>query len=77
MPDNPASNNKAHRSPLVAGLLSLLIPGLGQIYAQQRYRGVTVLFSTLLTSLIIIWYRVPAWYSGAGCYVVMEYLGCI
>ncbi len=62
MPDNPASNNKAHRSPLVAGLLSLLIPGVGQIYAQERYRGVTVLLSTLLTSLIIIWYRVPAWY---------------
>ncbi len=62
MPDNPASNNKAHRSPLVAGLLSLLIPGVGQIYVQQRYRGITVLFSTLLVSLIIIWYRVPAWY---------------
>ena len=62
MPDNSASNNKANRSPFVAGLLSLVIPGLGQIYAQQQYRGVTVLISTLIASLITIWYKVPAWY---------------
>jgi phosphonate transport system permease protein len=62
MPDNSASNNKANRSPFVAGLLSLIIPGLGQIYAQQRYRGVTILISTLTASLIVIWYKVPAWY---------------
>ena len=62
MPDNSASNNKASRSPFVAGLLSLVIPGLGQIYAQQQYRGVTVLISTLIASLITIWYKVPAWY---------------
>lgn len=62
MPDNSASNNKTSRSPFVAGLLSLIIPGLGQIYAQQRYRGVTILISTLLASLITIWYKVPAWY---------------
>jgi phosphonate transport system permease protein len=62
MPDNPASNNKTSRSSFVAGLLSLIIPGLGQIYAQQRYRGVTILISTLVASLITIWYKVPAWY---------------
>jgi phosphonate transport system permease protein len=62
MPDNPASNNRTSRSPFVAGLLSLIIPGLGQIYAQQRYRGVTILISTLVASLITIWYKVPAWY---------------
>ena len=62
MSDNSASNNKANRSPIVAGLLSLIIPGLGQIYAQQQYRGVSIFFSTLITSLIAVWYKVPAWY---------------
>ncbi len=61
MSGNPSSN-KANRSPLIAGLLSLLIPGLGQIYAQQRYRGVSVLLSTLMAVLITVWYKVPAWY---------------
>ena len=61
MPGN-SSSNKANRSPLMAGLLSLLIPGLGQIYAQQRYRGVSVLLGTLMTVLITVWYKAPAWY---------------
>ena len=62
MPDNSSSNNKVNRSPFVAGLLSLLIPGLGQAYAHQRYRGVTIFFSVLITSLIAVWYQVPVWY---------------
>jgi phosphonate transport system permease protein len=62
MPDNSTSNTKANHSPLIAGLLSLLIPGLGQVYAQQRYRGVSIFFSALITSLIAVWYKVPAWY---------------
>jgi len=57
-----STSNGANRSPLIAGLLSLLIPGLGQIYARQRYRGVTILISTLIASLIAVWYQVPAWY---------------
>jgi len=62
MPDHPASDNKANRSPMVAGLLSLLIPGLGQVYALQQYRGVVIFFSTLLATLIAVWYKVPVWY---------------
>ncbi len=54
--------NGTNRSPFIAGLLSLLIPGLGQIYAQQRYRGISILFSTLMTVLITLWYQVPVWY---------------
>ena len=57
-----SSSNGANRSSLVAGLLSLLIPGSGQIYVRQRYRGVFIFFSTLITVLIAIWYKIPAWY---------------
>jgi phosphonate transport system permease protein len=62
MAGTSASNNKAKRSPLVAGLLSLIIPGLGQFYAQQQYRGVSIFFSALITTLIAVWYKVPVWY---------------
>lgn len=51
------------RSPLVAGLLSLILPGAGQFYARQSYRGVSVLLSALVTALVAIWYKVPGWYS--------------
>lgn len=47
----------------MAGLLSLLVPGLGQIYGRQRYRGFIVLFTELATVLIAIWYKVPGWYA--------------
>jgi phosphonate transport system permease protein len=57
----PAS--QPERSPVVAGLLSLLLPGLGQIYTRQRYRGSIVLFSELITVLIAVWYKVPGWYA--------------
>jgi phosphonate transport system permease protein len=51
------------RSPLVAGLLSLIVPGSGQIYARQRYRGVAIFLSVLVTALAVIWYKVPGWYA--------------
>lgn len=51
------------RSSLIAGLLSLILPGAGQYYAGQRYRGVTVLLSTLITVLVAVWYNVPVWYA--------------
>jgi TM2 domain-containing membrane protein YozV len=45
------------KSPLIAALLSCLIPGLGQIYAGDLFRGVAVLaglgFSLCLMALII------------------------
>jgi phosphonate transport system permease protein len=50
------------RSPLVAGLLSLLIPGLGQVYTGERYRGGGVFLSAAITVVIAFWYNVPGWY---------------
>jgi phosphonate transport system permease protein len=58
---NPPSQ-KRERHPLVAGLLSLIIPGVGQIYAGERYRGVSVLISAVITVVTTLWYNVPGWY---------------
>lgn len=43
-------------------ILSMIIPGLGQFYLRQRYRGVVILLSFLVTWLIIAWYQQPFWY---------------
>jgi len=44
-----------------AVLLSILIPGLGQIYEGQRARGMGILLSVFITSLVVAWYGVWIW----------------
>lgn len=58
-----ASSDQIHRSPLIAGLLSLVLPGAGQFYARQRYRGISVFISAFVTLVVAVWYRVPLWYT--------------
>ena len=41
------------RNPVIAALLSLIIPGLGQVYAGDLYRGLA-LFAALVVSLCLI-----------------------
>jgi phosphonate transport system permease protein len=62
MPASGTTNAKPNRSPLLSGLLSLIVPGLGQVYARKPYRGASVFLSALVSSLIAVWYAVPAWY---------------
>lgn len=58
-----AQATSRRRRPLfLAILLSVLIPGVGQIYIGERYRGVTILLSELVTLLTTLWYHVPVWY---------------
>ncbi len=58
-----ASSSQADRSPIVAGLFSLILPGLGQFYGRQRYRAAVVFISELVAVLTTIWYKVPLWYA--------------
>jgi phosphonate transport system permease protein len=51
-----------HRSPILAGLLSALIPGLGQVYTRKVYRGVAILLGLLVILGTTIWYGKPVWY---------------
>jgi TM2 domain-containing membrane protein YozV len=44
------------RSPFLAGLLSLLVPGLGQIYAGRGERGAAILIAVIVVgNLNVIW----------------------
>jgi len=38
------------KSPLLAALLSLVIPGLGQIYCGDRNRGAAILFGAIVVA---------------------------
>ncbi|MEN6410334.1 MAG: phosphonate ABC transporter, permease protein PhnE [Anaerolineaceae bacterium] len=50
------------RSPILAGVLSLLLPGLGQVYQRDFSRGVAIFF-TLATALSsVVWYGKGAWW---------------
>ncbi|MBK9924604.1 MAG: phosphonate ABC transporter, permease protein PhnE [Anaerolineales bacterium] len=59
MDDRPATNFQLSMS----GVLSALIPGLGQIVRGQRYRGVSILLGFLVMLFTVIWYGEPLWYA--------------
>ena len=54
---------KKKPSYILAGILSIFIPGLGQFYSGQRYRGVAILLGMLITSGMVAWYGNPFWYA--------------
>lgn len=49
------------RSPVLSAIFSL-IPGLGHIYAGQRYRGVAILLGAFIATGMVLWYGDPQWY---------------
>lgn len=52
----PPAAERAARSPLVAALLSALVPGAGQLYAGQRRRGwILLAVSALLIVGAVVW----------------------
>jgi len=59
MADRTASNFQLGMS----GLLSALIPGLGQFIRGQRYRGVSILLGFLVMLATVYWYANPLWYA--------------
>jgi phosphonate transport system permease protein len=60
---NTPSSAKPARSPVLAGVFSLIIPGTGQIYSGERYRGFGVLICALVALGTSIWYHKPGWYA--------------
>ena len=59
MADRPASNFQLGMS----GVLSALIPGLGQFIRGQRYRGISILLGFLAMLATVYWYDNPLWYA--------------
>ena len=47
----------------MSGLLSAVIPGLGQFVRGQRYRGVSILLGFLVILVTVYWYDQPLWYA--------------
>jgi phosphonate transport system permease protein len=56
-----SSQLKAHRSPIIAGVLSFL-PGLGHVYAHSPYRGAWAFIAAAVTLGMVAWYGRPIWY---------------
>lgn len=47
---------KTKRDPPIAAVLSILVPGLGQIYAGKQERGVAILVAGIVVgTLALIW----------------------
>jgi phosphonate transport system permease protein len=59
----PRSVGEHRKIPLLAGLFSLIIPGSGQFYVGERYRGFSVLVCTLVALGTAIWYHQAGWYA--------------
>lgn len=58
----PQPTRKNNHSPLLAGLFSLFIPGTGQIYASERYRGLSILICAIVALGTAFWYHKLGWY---------------
>ena len=47
--------------PVVAALLSAVVPGLGQLYVGRWRRGVAILLTISFSALVVLWHGVPGW----------------
>lgn len=63
---NNQTSGQPERSSLIAGVLSLIIPGAGQFYARQRYRGIAIFILLTITILIVVWYKALGWFVIPG-----------
>ncbi len=54
--------SKTPRSAILAAVLSALLPGAGQIFTGQTYRGGAVLLGFLAALGMVVWYGQPFWY---------------
>jgi phosphonate transport system permease protein len=61
--EGKSASDQSRRNPWIAALISLILPGAGQFYARQGYRGATIFLSTAIMLVVAIWYKVPAWYA--------------
>ena len=55
MTSSPPASSTSTKNTVVAGALSLVIPGAGQVYAGRLWRGAAILFTTLLLAFLVNW----------------------
>jgi signal peptidase I len=59
------------RKPWVAVLLSLILPGLGQLYAGEPWRGLAVYLGSLVVATVPPWIGLPKTFPGLIVFVLM------
>jgi len=57
-----SGNPPQPRSRLVGVILSLLLPGLGQVYQRDFKRGISIFFAVLTSLGAVAWYGKAGWY---------------
>jgi phosphonate transport system permease protein len=62
--DKSVPETASPRSPALAGLLSLIIPGVGQLYLGERNRGLSFLGVAVILAGLLTWLHIPALYLG-------------
>ncbi|MGB8252291.1 MAG: phosphonate ABC transporter, permease protein PhnE [Anaerolineaceae bacterium] len=50
------------KSKLIGAILSIPVPGLGQIYQRKIKRGAGIFLAVITILLTVVWYGHPAWY---------------
>lgn len=56
------------KNPLLAGLFSLLVPGLGQAYLGNRQKGVVLLTTTVIVASLLAWREASLLFSGLAIF---------
>jgi phosphonate transport system permease protein len=51
---------------MLAGLLSLFLPGLGQVFSREYLRGIAIFFTVGTALAIAAWFKEPAWFIIPG-----------
>lgn len=62
---------------VLAVVLSLILPGLGQVYQKRSKRGTTIMILAISAFLAVIWYKEPFWYVPVALFWLWNILDVI
>jgi hypothetical protein len=63
---NDLTHERRGPSPWVAGLLTVLAPGLGHIYIGEARRGITLFILVMIADTLLMFAMMGCW-RGSGC----------
>jgi len=53
----PETNVQEHKSPIIAAVASVVLPGLGQIYTEQTRKGIALIIVSVFLLYVIVTIR--------------------
>ena len=71
---NSAPEQPKSRSKIIAVILSLILPGLGQVYQGRQKRGSTIMILAVSAFLAVLWYKQPLWYIPVALFWIWNIL---